>query len=389
MHIAIDARSLSHPQPGGFKTYTTHLVQALLKEDRENEYVLYLDRPVDPSGYADFPNVTLEVIRPVGGWAGVPLREQIWLPFHFTRWHPDVVHFPCATGSIAITVPLVVTIHDAIEFFERPRLTRLSRESVRRRLMVQYNRWVQRVIARHATTIITVSTQSMHDIAKTLRVPKDKIRVIPNAHAEFFRPCQEKDKLNELTGRLKIPDKFLLALASASPRKNASGLLRIYGRLPHTLRARYPLVIVWTHSFLQPEIEKEVKKLGLKDSTYFLPRVSDEDLVLLYNAATAFVFPSLYEGFGLPVLEAMACGTPVIASNLSSIPEVAGDAAELANPRDEDAFAEALFRVLTSPDRRRALSEAGLRRARQFSWQRTAQMTLDVYREVASNRTIK
>ena len=107
-------------------------------------------------------------------------------------------------------------------------------------------------------------------------------------------------------------------------------------------------------------------------------------MVLLYHAATVFVFPSLYEGFGLPVLEAMACGTPVVASNLSSIPEVAGDAAELADPREEDAFAQALTYVLTSSERRRALAEAGLRRAHQFSWQRTAQMTLEVYREVVA-----
>ena len=196
-----------------------------------------------------------------------------------------------------------------------------------------------------------------------------------------YRPCRAVSKLKALRTHYKLPDSFILAIVSASPRKNASGLLRIYAKLPHTLRDRYPLVMVWTHPLLQASIKEDIRRLGLTDCVHFLTRVPDEDLVLLYNAATLFVFPSLYEGFGLPVLEAMACGTPVVASNLTSIPEVAGDAAVLADPRDENAFARALIHVLTSSERQRALAEAGLRRARQFSWKCTAKQTLEVYQQ--------
>jgi glycosyltransferase involved in cell wall biosynthesis len=186
--------------------------------------------------------------------------------------------------------------------------------------------------------------------------------------------------------RYPLPPAFVLTIASASRRKNLIGLLRVYGRLPESVRTRYPLVVVWTHAHLQRRAASEVDRLGLKRWVQFLSAVPDRDLVLLYNAATAFVFPSLYEGFGLPVLEAMACGTPVVATNLTSVPEVTGDAAKLVDPRDEDAFLAALTGILTDPEERARLSRAGLERARQFSWERAAQQTLDLYRDVRATR---
>jgi glycosyltransferase involved in cell wall biosynthesis len=175
-----------------------------------------------------------------------------------------------------------------------------------------------------------------------------------------------------------------LTLVSASPRKNAAGLLRIYAQLPAELQRRHPLVMVWTHGLMQRELRREIERLGLGRCVLFLSRVPDGDLVLLYNAATLFVYPSLYEGFGLPVLEAMACGTPVVASNLTSIPEVAGESAALADPRDAKQFGEALSRTLSSPQVRIDLARAGFERAQQYSWERTARMTLDVYREAGA-----
>jgi len=387
MKIAIDARALSHPQPGGFKTYTTNLVHALLVEDPTNEYVLYLDRPLANNALPRHPKVSLKIIRPIAGWAGVPVREQVWLPLHLRRHSPDIAHFPCATGPAWAGCPLVVTIHDTIGFFETRSISfRPLKELLRRTLMGQYNKLLQRVVARRADIVITDSAHSRSDIVDVLGIPSRKIWVIPISQADIYGPCKNISQIKELQERYELPTMFILALVSASPRKNASGLLRIYAKLPDTLRDRYPLVMVWTHPLLQPEIEKEVERLGLKDHVCFLSRVPDQDLVLLYNAATVFVFPSLYEGFGLPVLEAMACGTPVVASNRTSIPEVAGNAAELVDPLDEDAFAQVLVDVLTSPERQAALAEAGLRRARQFSWRHTAKQTLEVYQHVVQPR---
>lgn len=280
----------------------------------------------------------------------MPIREQISIPLQLQCIHPDLVHFPCTTGSLYPRIPLVVTIHDAIEFLESHSASHSPRENARRFLMSLYNRQIQRLVARRANTIITVSAYSKRDIMHVLAIPDRKIRVVPNASSDAFYPIRDVTAIRQSLAQYRLPRTFILALVSASSRKNATGLLRIYARLPVVIREKHPLVIVWTHALLQANITSETHRLGVDNCVRFLSQVPDRYLVLLYNAATLFVFPSLYEGFGLPVLEAMACGTPVLARNLTSIPEVAGTAACLVDHRDEPAFSQALADLLDSPD---------------------------------------
>lgn len=382
MRIAIDARALSHPQPGGFKTYTTNLIRSLPEVDGRNQYHILLDRPVPNDQVPTAPNVTVEVVDGQrAGW-GMPYREQVRLPLRLRGGAFDLFHAPCATGPVAARLPLVVTIHDAIEFLETGRSgASLMKANLKRLALPAYSRAVQRLVARRAATIITDSTHSRDDLVRYLGVDPALIRVIPLAPSPIFRVRDESDVALFRRG-LNLPPAFALALVSSSPRKNAAGLLRIYAQLPEPLRARFPLVMLWAHSWLMPEIETLIAELELAPYVRFMRNISDDDLALLYNAASVFVFPSLYEGFGLPVLEAMACGLPVVASNLTSVPELAGDGAVLANPSDEAAFAAALRDVLDRPERRASLRKAGLQRAAEFSWQRTARMTLDVYQDV-------
>ncbi|MCA9994232.1 MAG: glycosyltransferase family 4 protein, partial [Anaerolineales bacterium] len=200
------------------------------------------------------------------------------------------------------------------------------------------------------------------------------------AHAQCYQP-KPTNTIQAFRHKYQLPANFIFTLVAASPRKNAKGLLRIFARLPITLRKKYPLFMVQTHDLLQTGIQKEIERLNLTNQVHFLPQMSDEELALLYNASSVFVFPSLYEGFGLPVLEAMACGTPVVASSLTSIPEVSGKAAILADPRDETEFAYALEAILINPKKQLAMAEAGLHQAQSFSWKRTAKMTLATYQE--------
>ena len=383
MRIAIDARFLTHPQVGGYKSYTTNLIQALLTQDSGDEYLLYVDREPPDGAPVHRGNVTVDVVPRAGGWLSVPLREQAQLPARVRHHAPDVVHFPCATAPWQLLpCPLIVTVHDTIEFLERPRLSLPLRESARRVLMNRYYRSAQRVASRRARVIITDSLHSKRDVVRTLGADERTIRVVPISHGPEFRPLPEEDR-EAVAQQYGLQSPFVLALASTSPRKNAGGLLRIYERLPRAVRARYQLVVVWSHALLQPAVRAKTERLGLDSHVRFLPQIARDDLVRLYNAAEVFVYPSKYEGFGLPVLEAMACGTPVVASDRTSIPEVAGEAAALVDPDDEDAFAETLQRVIDSPERRAAMREAGLARAAQFSWDRTARMTHEIYREVA------
>ncbi len=389
MRIAIDARTLSHPQPGGFKTYTTNLVNSLLALDSNNEYIIYLDRSYIDKGLVCYTMAKTIIVQQKDIGIGMPLREQFSLPAQLHRDAPDVVHFPCATGSILLTIPCVLTIHDAIELIEHPRLSYPLRKSLRRFLMNQYSARVQRMMASQAEMIITNSDYSKSDIIRLLGVQESKVIVVSIAQSDKFKLLPPNSEQLKVSKRLNLPEAFLLALVSASPRKNSLGLLRIYSKLPDDLKASYPLCMVFTHDYFQSEVSREVSNLNLNDFVHFLPRVSDSELVLLYNAATLFVYPSLYEGFGLPILEAMACGTPVVASNRTSIPEVAGDAAVLMDPLDESAFAHAIEKLLIDPERRAFLVDAGLRHSQQFSWERTAKLTLEVYQEAASHHNLR
>jgi glycosyltransferase involved in cell wall biosynthesis len=227
--------------------------------------------------------------------------------------------------------------------------------------------------------VITVSRQSCQDLIKYLPVNPKKINVIPEAASLHFHPLNEAEYLPALE-RHGIRRPYILSVGSLEPRKNLLRLLEAYARLEGS---RPSLVIAGARNYWKSSpVVETVSRLGLEQHVRFTGYVEDADLPALYSAASLFVFPSLYEGFGLPVLEAMACGTPVVTSSVSSLPEVAGDAALLVDPRDVDAIASAMRRILDDSDLAADLRARGLARAAQFSWERTARETLAVYEKV-------
>jgi glycosyltransferase involved in cell wall biosynthesis len=292
------------------------------------------------------------------------------------------VHLPCGTGPFAGNVPVIVTLHDVIEFLEPYDLSSISSEKLRRFMMKYYTRIIEKQLARKATRIITDSEYSRMDIARLLHVDAAKITAIPIAQGGDFRVINDESRLRQVADKFHLPAEFILAMASSSPRKNVQGLLDGYARLPDEMRRDFPLVIVWTHQLHRETVVQLVDTYQLSGSVMFLPRVSDEELVSLYNLASVFIMPSLYEGFGLPVLEAMACGTPVICSNRTSLPEVAGDAALLVDPAQQESITSALVDLLQSKEKCEHFAQAGLKRAELFSWQHTAWLTYQVYQEV-------
>jgi len=247
-----------------------------------------------------------------------------------------------------------------------------------------YHRWVPQWAATRAQHIIAVSHATKVDIAHQLDIPSGNISVVHNAIKMIFRPNRSKAQLEAIRHRYGLDEEFILGIGSTDPRKNIVGLVRAYAKLPTKQRSRYRLCIVWTYSFFQRELLDLIDLLEVRGQVRFLERVLDEDLALLYNAATLFVFPSHYEGFGLPPLEAMACGTPVVAANNSSIPEVVGDAGLLVDSTDFDALATTMERALDDTSLRSELSRKGLERAKQFSWERMGKQTLEVYKRALS-----
>lgn len=381
MRIGIDARFLTHPQMGGFKTYTENLVAALANIDTDNEYVLYLDRsPSEQTKLSASSNFIYRIVPGMLPVLGMPWREQVGLSHQIMRDKLDLFHAPSLTAPLRLTCPLVVTIHDMIWYFPEKFSNSKSR-SVQRKMMEWYYRLVPQFAIRHAAAILTVSQAAKESITQQFGLPVEKLFVTHEAASQVYGPVKDPQQIKAIRHKYKLTFEFILAIGSADPRKNISTLVQAYALLPPDLQNRYKLVIVWTHHFLTTKLAKQIEKLKLTNNVQFLKQVSNEDLVLLYNAASLFAFPSRYEGFGLPLLEAMACGAPVIASNNSSIPEIVGDAGLLVETEDVETLASTMVHVLTDETTQRQLIQKGFERAASFSWEKCAYQTVAVYKQ--------
>jgi glycosyltransferase involved in cell wall biosynthesis len=384
--IGIDARFLTHPQKGGFKTYTENLCMALSEVDSGDEYVLYLDRrPREHTRLPSGPNISHRIVRGTAPVIGQVWREQISLPSRVRKDRLDLFHSPCLTSPLLLACPRVVTIHDMI--WRHPaRTERLNRFSVLRTLMRWYNRSIPLLAARNAAVILTVSEASKDEIVRHMGIPPSRVIVTPEAAPRSFKRINDATQIKTALDKHRLTRPFILSIGSSDPRKNISTLLHAYSLMAPSLRERCPLVIILTHSALAGNFTQQARSLGVAEQVRFLNCLPDEDMVLLYNAAALFVFPSLEEGFGLPVLEAMACGTPVIASNNSSFPEVAGEAAVLIEARNTDAISSAMSAILTQETLQEKLRADGINHASRFSWERCAVQTIMGYKVALQNR---
>ncbi len=367
MQIGIDAR-LVHYTRAGIGEYTLRLTQALANTFPEDRFALMQDRR-DAQPLIAAPNV--RVVRAV-----VPSHhrlEQLLLPWAVGRLHVDVMHSPDFIPPLRATGPCVITIHD-LGFLIYPHF--VTKEGAR------YYGQIDRAV-RHADRIIAVSQSTKNDLIRMLGVREDKVSVIYEAADPLFQPEDRVAALQHVQALYGLPEEYILFVSTIEPRKNIAGLLRAYRRLRDDYKLTTALVLAGAPGWLYEDIYALVDKLELKPHCRFLGRVSAHDLRHLYSAARCLVHPAFYEGFGLTPLEAMACGTPVIASNVSSLPEVVGDAAMLIDPQCNDEITVALWRVLTDPALRAELRAKGLQRAAAFSWQRTAEQTMAVYRKAA------
>jgi glycosyltransferase involved in cell wall biosynthesis len=301
--------------------------------------------------------------------------EQLIAPALLARDGIDVVHAPVNVSPHFTSRPTVVTVHDlAFRLFpeQYPGLKRRYLDALTRRSVEQ------------ADQVIAVSDNTRADLLRAYRVHPERVHVVPNGVDPSLQPINDPTSLAQFRARHQLPDQFILALSTLQPRKNLITLLRAWARLDAS--SRLPLVVAGAPGWKVDPIFEEVRALGIADQMRFAGYAASDELALWYSAATLFVYPSLYEGFGLPVLEAMACGTPVVSSNASSLPEVAGDAALLVDPRDVDGLAAAIDRLAQDPTLRASLAKQGIERARQFSWARTARETVEVYRLAAAGR---
>ena len=381
MRIGIDARHLSNKARGGYKTYTASLLSALSQFDEQNEYFVYFDSEVDSSLLAPNPNFHYRVLRAANP-LGTVLREQIALPRLAAKDRVDLLHCPANTSPLVSKVNVVVTIHDAIRFLFREKVCAENlRQRVKYRCTAAYEAAVIPRAARSAHCIITVSETSRQDLSRCLGLDAGTIHVAPLSVHPRFRVMDTSLVRGEIQDRLGLSGTLVMGLSGPENRKNLTGLIRVFSivsrELPNTA-----FVVVCSAEDTKTRGLSLCSGTNLQENVTFLEGVSDDDLVLLYNAASVFVFPSLYEGFGLPPLEAMACGTPVVASDRGSLPEVLGDAARLLDPLDHAGIARAVCDIVKETPTALAWRDKGLRRAHLFSSHAFATKVLEVYGKV-------
>lgn len=366
MRIALDCRTVTAPKTGD-RTYALNLLRALAATDPDTEYLFYTWESTTLTRI-DQPNLQAVNLPATPRWA--------WTPFMFPRdllrRRADLAHVQYLVPPIA-PCPVVTTIHD-VAFRRFPELFPLKHRLLLNALIP--------LAARHAAAVITGSESTKRDLMEFYDLPPERITVTPYAADPAYRPLHREEARDSVRRRLNIPTPYLLSVGVLQPRKNLPRLVRAYSRIAAALPHR--LVLVGKEGWASEELREAVAQVPHGREPIFTGYVADADLPVLYAGADLFVYPSLYEGFGLPPLEAMACGTPVLTSNTSSLPEVVGAAGVMVDPLNEEALAERMRELLTRPEQRARLSQLGLQQARTFNWERTARETTEVYRRVLS-----
>lgn len=358
--IGIDIRKIND---FGIGRYIRNLVAGLAVIDPEREYVTFQDTPRKMAGGANFTPV-------VDTSPKYSVRELISLPRQMKRFGIELFHSPHYVLPVLRPCPAVVTIHDLIHLFYPPS-----------RAAAAYARTMMFAATRSAAKVITVSRASRDDIVRELGVDPRKIVVIYNAVEERFRPLPRGEAREEVARRFGVEGEYILCVSNFLPHKNIARLIDAFREIRRDGFSG-KLVLAGSDVHTRPSLREQAEELGIADSVCFPGFVSDDLLPSLYNACRVFVFPSLYEGFGLPPLEAMACGRPVVVSDTPSVNEVVGDAGVRVDPNRTDSVAAGIRSLLEDEERQARYARAGLERAKGYSWSVTARLTLETYREV-------
>jgi glycosyltransferase involved in cell wall biosynthesis len=371
LRIAIDAHAVG-AKLGGNESYAVNLIEALAQIDSANHYTIYITTAEARERFQGrWPNFKVRATLPHTPLIRIPLTLSAEL-----RKNPvDVLHVQF-TAPPFCPCPVVVSIHDLS--FEHLPQTFKRRSRTQLRLTVRHS-------ARRAARIISLSEHGRRDIIETYGITAERVTAIPLAAPSHFAPVQDNRELQRVRHNYGIDGDYILTVGSIQPRKNLARLVQAYASLRGNKSAdKLPkLVLVGKSGWLYDDTLRALKETGVADTVVLTGYVPQEDLPALYSGALCFVYPSYFEGFGLPPLEAMKCGAPVIVGNKTSLPEVVGDAALTVDPFDVEAIASAMQRVIESPALREELSIKGQARAETFDWRETARKTLAIYQEVA------
>ncbi|PIP17482.1 MAG: glycosyl transferase family 1 [Parcubacteria group bacterium CG23_combo_of_CG06-09_8_20_14_all_35_9] len=372
MLIGIDASRANKIRKTGTEWYSYYLIRNLAKIDKKNRYLLYSKEPLR-EGLKDLgKNFKSKVLS----WPPKFLWTQARLSWEMIRFPPDLLFVPAHTIPLIHPKKTITTCHD-IGFERFPEFYSLRE--------LYYHRWAMRFAIKHASHIITVSEFTKREMLEIYKINPQKIVVVHNGfNKNVFRSTGDQKKIQETLIKYKIKKPYILYIGRLEEKKNTLGLVKAFKELraKNSELKTLKLLLIGQFGFGYEKVEGAIQKFNLRDEIIRPGWIKEEDRLHLMSGASLFVFPSFYEGFGIPPLEAMACGVPVVASRAASIPEVVGDAAFSVNPQDPQEIAEGMRRVLEDKNLREDLINKGFKRVKEFSWERCAKETLKVLLEV-------
>jgi len=367
MKIGIDARLID---TAGVRRYLEGLISNLYKADKKNEYFIYFSKPEQLTRYPlDHPNLN-KVLIPADAYS---LKEQGYLPYRIKKDCLDLFHV-----TYDFCVPLlqpckvVVTIHD---LYVTPQDSKYFRSFMTK----NYGRWMTHHSVMSSTQIITISNFIKRKLLRVFPKAAAKASVIHHGVDQKFGKIENPVLVQAVKRKYKLPDDYILYMGSFKPKKNLLRLIEAFDSLPDLLKQKYPLILAGKPGYQYNAVQELVIKKKLQNYVKFIGFVPDEEIVPLYNGATLFVFPSMHEGFGFPLLEALACGLPTVSSSAASMPEIAEEAALFADPLSVEEISQSILKILSDPLLRKKMSSQGIKQAHKFSWDRTVEQTVEVY----------
>ncbi len=369
MKIGIDARTYSW---SGIGRYVRNLISELSKVDHKNQYVIFLGE----DDFEDFEPPTKNFEKFLVGGSYYSFSEQLILPWQIKKAHCDLVHFSHFNFPVIYEKPFVVTIHDLIPYL-------FPGQKMKRAIHRVAYKFVIHKVVKKALKIIAVSENTRRDLIKYLEVPPEKIKVIYEGVEKRYLEKKSEDEIRAVLQKYKITPSYFLYVGVFRNHKNLPVLLKAFKRYQEEFSKKERLVLVGEKDPEYKEVDILIKKLSLQNQIITPGKISDKDLVCLYQGALAFIFPSLYEGFGLPPLEAMAAGTPVISSRAASLPEILDRAALFFNPKDIDELLALMKRVKSDKELQSNLEKKGLSQVKKYSWKKMAKETLNIYRSLS------
>jgi len=378
MKIGIEAQRLFRKKKHGMDIVALEMIHALQTLDSRNEYFVFAKEDEDTSAVRASENFK---IVPLPG-KSYPHWEQFVLPHAVKDYGVDILHCTANTAPIRCAAKLVLTLHDII-YLEKLNLTKGTPYQIFGNL---YRRWNVPIIAKHASKIITVSAYEQQRIEKHFHLPAQSVQAIYNGVGNHFVKIDDSEIQKTIRKKYALPESYVFFLGNTDPKKNLHGVLKALSVLRKKGQLNFKLLVLDIDKNYLARVADEINDREILPAIFSAGYVPNHELPAIYSMAKLFLYPSLRESFGIPIVEAMSCGTAVITSNTSSMPEVAGSAARLIDPYDPDDIALAVQALLTDDAQRSKLAEAGLMRAKEFSWKNNASKVLSVYEEVFNKK---